>query len=104
MELSSPAPGRSAPPGASIWWARKVVETVAEARQDGMRPESPAAAGILSQLFGDTDRAAVLACLEAGITAESDRYRRLVARVRGQRASPDATAELDWLARALRAV
>lgn len=104
MELSSPAPGRSRPPGASIWWARQVVETVAETMRGGMRPDSPAAAGVLSRLFGDTDRAAVLACLEAGIAAESDRYRRLVARVRGRRATPDATAQLDWLARALRAV
>jgi hypothetical protein len=32
-----------------------------------------------------------------------ERYRRLVSEVRGQRSAPDATAELEWLATALRA-
>ncbi|MDI6102760.1 MerR family transcriptional regulator [Actinoplanes sp. NEAU-A12] len=104
LELSTPAPGQSAPPGAGIWWARQVVNIVAEARAHGIEPGSPAAARVVSELFGDDDPAAVLACLEAGIAAESDRYRRLVARVRGQRHSPNATAELAWLARTLRAI
>ncbi|MFD3681226.1 hypothetical protein [Streptomyces sp. NPDC058613] len=102
LELSTPAPGQSRPPGASIWWARQVVQTVAEARERGTAPEGPEAAELLSQLFGDTDRAAVLLCLEAGLAAGAERYRRLAARVRGQYASPDATEELEWLARALR--
>jgi hypothetical protein len=45
----------------------------------------------------------VLRSLEAGIEAGAEHYRRLVARVRGQDSSPDATEELEWLARALRA-
>ncbi|MEV6251089.1 hypothetical protein AB0M38_33715 [Streptomyces sp. NPDC051742] len=69
----------------------------------GVAPEGTAAAELLSELFGDTDRAALLRSLEAGIEAEAERYRRLVACVRGQKPSPDATEELDWLARALRA-
>ncbi|MFD9374232.1 MerR family transcriptional regulator [Streptomyces sp. NPDC059999] len=104
LELSTPAPGQGRPPGASIWWARQVVQTVAEARERGTAPEGPAAAEVLSRLFGDADRAAVLVCLEAGIAAGAERYRRLAARVRGHYASPDATEELEWLARALRAV
>lgn len=103
MELNTPAPGQGRLPGASIWWARQAVQTVAEARERGLAPEGPAAAEMLSELFGDADRAAVLRSLEAGIEAGAERYRRLVARVRGQDAAPDATEELEWLARALRA-
>ncbi|MDX2524668.1 helix-turn-helix domain-containing protein [Streptomyces europaeiscabiei] len=103
MELNTPVPGQGRPPGASIWWARQIVQTVAEVRKGGVAPEGPAAAEVLSELFGDADRAAVLRSLEAGIEAGAEHYRRLVARVRGQNSSPDATEELEWLARALRA-
>ncbi|MFE6096580.1 MerR family transcriptional regulator [Streptomyces massasporeus] len=102
MELNTPAPGQGRPPGASIWWARQVVQRAAEARRHGVAPEGPEAADLLSELFGDADRAAVLRSLEAGIEAGAERYRTLVARVRGQDASPDATEELEWLQRALR--
>jgi DNA-binding transcriptional MerR regulator len=103
MELNTPVPGNSRPPGASIWWAKRVVQAVAEVRKRGVAPEEPAAAELLSELFGDDDRAAVLRNLEAGIEAGAERYRRLVARVRGQYSSPDAAEELEWLTRALRA-
>ncbi|MFE2529929.1 MerR family transcriptional regulator [Streptomyces sp. NPDC059382] len=103
MEFNTPVPGQGRPPGASIWWARQIVRSVAEVRKGGVAPEDPAAAELLSELFGDADRAAVLCSLDAGIEAEAERYRRLVARVRGQDSSPDATEELEWLARALRA-
>ncbi|MER6181843.1 MerR family transcriptional regulator [Streptomyces sp. NPDC001652] len=103
MELNTPVPGQASPPGASIWWARQIVQTVAEVRRGGIPPEGPAAVEVLSELFGDTDRAALLRSVEAGIEAGAEHYRRLVARVRGQHASPDATEELAWLARALRA-
>ncbi|MFC8494082.1 MerR family transcriptional regulator [Streptomyces sp. NPDC057235] len=104
MELNTPLPGQSRPPGASIWWTRQVVQAVAKVRKDGMTPDEPAAGEVLSELFGDADRAAVLRGLEAGIEAGAERYRRLVARVRGQDSSPDATEELEWLVRALRAL
>lgn len=103
MELNTPAPGQGPPPGASIWWARQVVQSVAEVRRRGAAPDGPEAADLLSELFGEADRVAVLRSLEAGIEAGAERYRRLVARVRGQHASPDASEELEWLARALRA-
>jgi DNA-binding transcriptional MerR regulator len=101
LELNTPVPGRGNPPSARIWWARQVVNTVAEARQRGVRPHDPAAAGLIRDLFGTADPAAVLAGLEAGIEAGAEHYRGLVARVRGQRSSPDATEELRWLAAAL---
>jgi DNA-binding transcriptional MerR regulator len=103
MDLNTPIAGQGRPPGASIWWARQIVQTVAEVRKGGVAPEGPAAAEVLSELFGDADRAAVLRSLEAGIEARAEHYRRLVARVRGRNPSPDATEELEWLARALRA-
>lgn len=103
LTLSTPTPGQSRPPGASIWWARQVVQTVAETRARGIAPDGPEAVQMLAKLFGEADLAAVLSCLEAGIAAEAERYRVLVARVRGQFASPDATEELEWLASALRA-
>ncbi|GAA3932717.1 helix-turn-helix domain-containing protein [Actinoplanes auranticolor] len=102
LELNTPAPGQPAPPGATIWWARQVVNTVAQAREDGVNPDEPGAAELISAMFGTADLSAVLASLEAGIDAEAERYRRLVARVRGQRSAPDATEELQWLAAALR--
>ncbi|MEU9579874.1 MerR family transcriptional regulator [Streptomyces chilikensis] len=103
LELNTPVPGQGRPPGASIWWARQVVQVVAEVRKDGVAPDDPAAAEVLSKLFGDTDRAAVLRSLEAGLEAGAEHYFRLVARVRGRNSSPDATEELRWLAQALRA-
>ncbi|RSM59589.1 MerR family transcriptional regulator [Actinoplanes sp. ATCC 53533] len=102
LELSTPGPGQRKPPGASIWWARQIVNTVAEARAGGIHPTGPAAADLVSEMVGDADPAAVLACLEAGIEAGAEQYRRLASRVRGQRSAPDATEELRWLATALR--
>ncbi|BCJ48607.1 MerR family transcriptional regulator [Actinoplanes sp. NBRC 14428] len=95
--LSTPAPGHPRPPGSTIWWARQVVEAVAEARS---RPGDPAP--LIAGLFGDADLTEVLACLEAGLAADMEKYRILVSRVRGQRASRDATDDLRWLAAALR--
>ncbi|GIE74717.1 MerR family transcriptional regulator [Actinoplanes philippinensis] len=102
LEGTMPGPGGAVPPGARIWWARQIVGTVAGARRDGVDPGSPAAHALVAEMFGDADRAAVLRSLEAGIDAGAERYRLLVARVRGQRSAPDATAELRWLATALR--
>ncbi|SDS35003.1 helix-turn-helix domain-containing protein [Actinoplanes derwentensis] len=102
LELATPAPGQPEPPGASIWWARQVVEIVAKARHDGTRPDSPAASDLITGMFNGSDPAAVLACLEAGIEAGAERYRCLVSRVRGQYSAPDATDDLHWLATALR--
>jgi DNA-binding transcriptional MerR regulator len=48
MELNTPAPGQGRPPGASVWWARQVVQTVAEVRERGVAPEGPTAAEVLT--------------------------------------------------------
>lgn len=38
LELNTPVPGQGRPPGASIWWARQIVEIVAEVRKRGVAP------------------------------------------------------------------
>ena len=102
LALTTPSPGQQAPPGASIWWARQVVNRVAQVRGEGVAPDGPRAAELVSALFGDAEPDAVLRALEAGIEAGAERYRLLVGRVKGQRKAPDATEELLWLASALR--
>ncbi|KUL41223.1 helix-turn-helix domain-containing protein [Actinoplanes awajinensis] len=102
LDLNTPIPGRSYPPGARIWWARQVAETVAEARKAGLQPDEPAAAELVARMFSSIELVSVLASLEAGMEANAEQYRVLVARVRGKRSAPDATEELQWLAAALR--
>ena len=102
LELTTPAPGQQAPPGARIWWARQVIGQVARARENGIDPDDAAAVELVSTMFGDDDLNAVLASLEAGIDAGAERYRGLVSRVQGRHSAPDATEELRWLATALR--
>ncbi|MGW8378219.1 MerR family transcriptional regulator [Streptomyces sp. ODS28] len=125
LELNTPTPERPRPPGASIWWARRIVHAAAEARTRGVEPEAPEAAALLAELFpgaesetesraGSDGRAdsgtaasahlpAVLRSLQSGLDADAERYRRLASRVRGRAPAPDATPDLEWLARALRA-
>ncbi|MFD9701636.1 MerR family transcriptional regulator [Lentzea sp. NPDC059081] len=104
FELTVSSPGQPPPPGAGIWWARHVIAGVAPVRESGAEPDSPAARDLISTLFPRTDLTAVLVSLDAGIDAGAERYRSLVGRVRGRRSAPDATAELRWLATALRIV
>lgn len=104
MRLNSPLPGSGEPaPGASIWFAKQVVEVVGEARERGIEPTGPEAARVLHDLFGDADPAEVLLRLEAGSAAGAVRYRQLVARVRGREPQPAYTDEFAWLVTALRA-
>lgn len=101
LELSTPTPGGPKPPGAGIFWARQVVEAVAEARERGIQPGSSDADELVAEMFGDEDPVAVRTCLEAGLAAGAERYRGLLSRVRGEPAVRDATADLEWLAQAL---
>ncbi|MFF2189321.1 MerR family transcriptional regulator [Streptomyces sp. NPDC058155] len=104
MRLNSPLPGSGEPaPGASIWFAKQVVEVVGEARERGVEPTGPEASRVLHDLFGHADPAEVLLRLEAGSAAGAVRYRQLVARVRGREPQPAYTDEFAWLVTALRA-
>lgn len=102
LELNTPIPSAPRRPGAAIWWARQIVDEVAQARARGATPESQEATELLSRHFSEADHPAVRRSLEAGLQAEAERYRRLVAAVRGEPTAPDATPDLKWLAQALR--
>ncbi|MFC5801017.1 MerR family transcriptional regulator [Streptomyces formicae] len=97
-------PGRE--PGAYLFFVRKVVGMVGEARAAGIAPDAPEAAGVLDRLLGPADRvrrAEVLARVEDAGNAQMERYRQLVAAVNGEPARPSHAEEFAWLAAALRA-
>ena len=99
LELNTPVPGRENHPvrasgGPGRWWTKSPSQGEARTRD-------PGAAELIAAMFGNADRDAVLASLEAGIDAGAERYRGLVGRVRADGA-PDATEDLRWLATALR--
>ncbi len=99
MELNA----RKGSPGGSIWFTGHVVQVVGEARERGVHPEGPDAAAVLSKLFGDADRAAVLESLHVGMEAGAERYRQLIAVVRGHGPRPSRAEDHTWLEQALRA-
>ncbi|MFH8773029.1 MerR family transcriptional regulator [Streptomyces sp. NPDC017958] len=94
------APG--APPGRSMWFARRLVELVAPARERGTDPAAPEAEDVLRELFGDADRTAVLERMTAGFNERVARYRELLAIVNRQPAPPHAE-DFAWVVAALRA-
>ncbi|WP_169982159.1 MerR family transcriptional regulator [Microbispora sp. H10836] len=93
-------------PGAFMWFAKKVAWIAGEARENGVRPESPEAAEVVARLLGDMDaagRAAVRERLEAGLFAEAERYRHLMALINGREPKPSHADDFAWLLEALRA-
>ncbi len=94
-------PGRE--PGAYQWFAKKVGGMVGEARERGIGPDSAAAAHVLDRLLGPADRTQVLARLESGGDARTERYRQLLATVNGEPAPSSHLDDFAWLAAALRA-
>ncbi|MFE9651125.1 MerR family transcriptional regulator [Streptomyces sp. NPDC006365] len=99
LELS--APGRGS--GGSIWFAGQVVQVVGAIREKGVAPDTPEASAVLTELFGDADRRNLLQCLEAGLAAGAERYRQLIAVVRGHQPRPSHADDYTWLGQALRA-
>ncbi|RKN36888.1 MerR family transcriptional regulator [Streptomyces hoynatensis] len=95
--------GQAAGPGAHRWFAAKLTRLAGEARERGVAPGSPEAGELLDRLLGDADRAAVLRRLRAGSFADADRYRRLVATIRGKEPEAPHAADFDWLIAALTA-
>ncbi|MEV4460444.1 MerR family transcriptional regulator [Microbispora sp. NPDC049633] len=93
-------------PGAFMWFAKKVAWAAGEAREKGVRPQSPEAAEVVARLLGDMDaagRAAVRERLEAGLFTEAERYRRLMAVINGREPKPSHADDFAWLLEALRA-
>ncbi|GGS03152.1 MULTISPECIES: MerR family transcriptional regulator [Streptomyces] len=90
------------PGGRSLWFAKRLVELVAPARERGIEPTGPGAEEVLDDLFGDADRADVLERMTAGFDERVARYRELLAVVNRQPAPPHAE-DFAWVVAALRA-
>ncbi|MEU5079226.1 MULTISPECIES: MerR family transcriptional regulator [Streptomyces] len=90
------------PGGRSLWFAKRLVELVAPARERGIEPTGPGAEQVLDDLFGDADRADVLERMTAGFDERVARYRELLAVVNRQPAPPHAE-DFAWVVAALRA-
>ncbi|OIK07093.1 MerR family transcriptional regulator [Streptomyces monashensis] len=90
------------PRGRSMWFAKRLVELVAPARERGVEPTAPEAEEVLAELFGDADREAVLERMTAGFNDRVARYRELLSVVNRQPAPPH-TEDFAWVVTALRA-
>ncbi|WP_369172495.1 MerR family transcriptional regulator [Streptomyces sp. R28] len=102
-EFNAAGRGPETPAGASMWFARKLVQSAAEARERGVAPESPEAERILRDLLGDADPAAVLERLKAGADDKVARYRELLVVVKGRGPASARRAEFAWVVAALEA-
>jgi DNA-binding transcriptional MerR regulator len=101
-EFNAADRGPDVPPGASLWFARRLVELVGAARQRGIAPEAPEADAVLLELLGDADRTAVLERLETAFDDRLARYRELLSVVNGRPLAPHRE-EFGWVVAALRA-
>ncbi|MFG3010743.1 hypothetical protein ACGFZB_09830 [Streptomyces cinerochromogenes] len=90
------------PRGRSLWFAKRLVDLVAPARERGIDPKGPGAEEVLRELFGDADRAEALERMTAGFDERLARYRELLSVVNRQPAPPHAE-DFAWVVAALRA-
>ncbi|WP_073947701.1 MerR family transcriptional regulator [Streptomyces kebangsaanensis] len=101
-EFNAADRGHESPAGASMWFARRLVQLVGQALERGVAPEAPEADGVLRNLLGDADRGAVLERVQASHNVRLARYRELLATLKGTPA-PAHEKEFAWLIAALRA-
>ncbi|MFE9309861.1 MerR family transcriptional regulator [Streptomyces sp. NPDC006706] len=101
-EFNASDRGHETPAGASMWFAKRLVQMVGQALERGLAPEAPEADEVLDDLLGNADRAAVLARLEASHNTRLARYRELLATLKGTSA-PTYETEFAWVIAALRA-
>ncbi|MFJ4685586.1 MerR family transcriptional regulator [Streptomyces sp. NPDC091377] len=98
--------GQEAEAGASMRFARRLVQIGARARAAGVDPEAPEAGELLGELFGTdasaTDWPAALERVEAMTDDRVARYRELLARVKGRDAGTTRKEEFAWVLAALR--
>lgn len=102
-EFNAADRGQETPAGSSMWFAMRLVQLAAQARERGIDPEAPEAEEILRGLLGDADPAAVLERLESAANDRVARYRELLSTVKGQGTQPAHRAEFAWVVAALRA-
>ncbi|MEU9289848.1 MerR family transcriptional regulator [Streptomyces sp. NPDC048275] len=102
-EFNAADRGHDTPTGASMWFARRLIHLAAQAREQGIAPESSEAVEILRDLLGDADPADVLERLESAANDRVARYRELLCVVKGQGTLPAHREEFAWVVAALRA-
>jgi DNA-binding transcriptional MerR regulator len=102
-EFNAADRGQDTPAGASMWFARRMVELGGQALEQGVAPGSPEAEPVLRELLGDADRTEVLRRMEAGFDERMARYRDLITRVKGRTPEPQHREEFAWVVAALRA-
>ncbi|WP_129306449.1 MerR family transcriptional regulator [Streptomyces sp. L2] len=90
------------PPGASMWFAKRLVELAGRAREQGVDPAAPEAEKVLRDLIGTADRATVLDRMRLVHHPRLARYRELVGVLKG---TPVSGHEEDfaWVVAALEA-
>ncbi|MEV6766599.1 MerR family transcriptional regulator [Streptomyces sp. NPDC051105] len=101
-EFNAADRGPDVPAGASLWFMKRLIDRVGEARRRGIAPEAPEADEVLRGLLGDADPAAVLKRLETAFDDRLARYRELLCVLKGQPLTVYAE-EFAWTAAALRA-
>ncbi|MFJ2306860.1 MerR family transcriptional regulator [Streptomyces sp. NPDC087787] len=101
-EFNASDRGHETPAGASMWFARRLVQLTGQALERGLAPEAPEAGAVLDDLLGNADHVAVLARLEASHNTRLARYRELLATLKGTSA-PTYEREFAWAIAALRA-
>ncbi|MGQ4419651.1 MerR family transcriptional regulator [Streptomyces sp. SAS_269] len=101
-EFNAADRGQDAPRGASMWFFRRLVQLVGQARERGVVPEAPEAGQVLRDLLGNADRAAVLERMKASHNPRLARYRELLGVLKG---APVSAHEEDfaWVVAALEA-
>ncbi|MFI2202468.1 MerR family transcriptional regulator [Streptomyces sp. NPDC020192] len=90
------------PRGKAMWFAKRLVDLAAPARERGVEPTAPEAEEVLAELFGNTDWEAMLERMTAGFNERIARYRELIALVNRQPA-PSHAEDFAWVVAALRA-
>ncbi|MEV5549895.1 MerR family transcriptional regulator [Streptomyces sp. NPDC052309] len=101
-EFNAADRGYETPAGASLWFARRLIQLAASARERGIAPESPEADEVLRDLLGDADREAVLERMESASNDRLARYRELLGVLKGTPVPPHRE-EFAWVVAALRA-
>ncbi|MER5531586.1 MerR family transcriptional regulator [Streptomyces sp. NPDC002677] len=101
-EFNAADRGPDVPAGTSLWFMKRLIDLVGEARRRGVAPETPEADEVLRGLLGDADPAAVLKRLDTAFDYRLARYRELLCVLKGQPLTVYAE-EFAWAAAALRA-
>ncbi|GAB7104586.1 MerR family transcriptional regulator [Streptomyces phaeofaciens JCM 4814] len=102
-EFNAADRGPEVPAGASLWFARRLVQLGARAREGGIAPDSPQAAEVLRELLGDADPAQVLERLTSHANDQVARYRELLGIVNGHGPAAAHREEFAWVVAALEA-